>query len=73
MTSGSSIPFHRFTAKDKPSFLTFVTVNVTVTVGQGVNARSTRLALKAMTMETHVATHRDAEVEALYVVAAYRV
>ena len=46
---------------------------VNVVVGQRVNAGSTLLSLEAMKVETHVAADRDAEVEAVYVVAGDRV
>ncbi len=48
-------------------------VTVAVTVGQTVVAGSTRLALEAMKMETHVAAERDAEVEAILVAPGDRV
>jgi pyruvate carboxylase len=50
-----------------------VNVAVVVVVGQRVNAGSTLLSLEAMKRETHVAADRDAEVEAVYVVAGDRV
>lgn len=48
-------------------------VNVAVSVGQRVSSGSTLFSLEAMKMETHVASDRDAEVEAVYGVAGDRV
>jgi pyruvate carboxylase len=48
-------------------------VNVAVAVGQRISAGSTLLSLEAMKMETHVATDRDAEVEAVLVAPGDRV
>ncbi len=48
-------------------------VSVAVAPGQRISAGSTLLSLEAMKMETHVAADRDAEVEAVHVVAGDRV
>jgi pyruvate carboxylase len=48
-------------------------VNVAVAVGQCVNAGSTLLSMEVVNMETHEAADRDAELEAVYIVAGDRV